>query len=345
MGNLRVIEGGAARPTDMGLATYIWVSRRGDICSRTKVISIAQTPEGDHVPLIDRWKMVDQVQAREKSQTLGPRGYEDSHTYQDRLTSEEFILSPCYYVPDPQRPQPSFLVLCEVRTLEDDPDSWNTRAILRKHTEGEALLPHWGIQQPFPYLGEGVSDHALKEEFTLNCFDAGIRLHSVDARHYWIGPRNVSNEIDVEEPCSLVIADHLILARFLYQRLYRHHGHTPQKQPWGSCDICLSTEKSRKNPEEVKTLQAMLHNLQFQSPGVPGEGSPHYQDLIHRSRGLRQWDAVAGQGISVKDQTLNYVRLYGLPSNADIYEAMSRILQVLLAAQKKPSENPDTTEG
>jgi len=345
MGNLRVIEGGGARPTDMGLATYIWVTRTGNIDSRTKVVSIAQTPEGDKVPIIDRWKMRDQVQATEKSRKMGVEGWEETEEYKDALAYQEFVLSPCYYIPDPMRPQPSFIVLCEVRTLEDNPDGWNTRAILRKFKEGEALLPHWGVQQPFPYLGKDVVDADMKEEFTLACFDAGIRLHSANDLFYWIGPRNVSQEIDAEEPCSLVIADHVILARFIYQRVLKRRGHKVGKDDWGHSAVCLSTEKSRSNPEKVKDLEVELHNLQFAKPGVTVGGSEQYRTLLTQSRDLREWGHQITKEISVKNQALNYIRVTNLPGNVDIYEAMHRILRVIVASQPKPSENPDSTEG
>ena len=321
MGSLRVIEGGGARPLDMGVATYIWLNREGEVCSRTKVISLAQTPEGEKIPMLDRWKMLDRVEI--KPEPENPIGdWQERH--EPKLTSKTFILSPCYYVPDPLRPQPSYLVLCEVRTLEDNPVEWNTRARVRKYTEGEALLPWWGIRQQFPKVSTVKAGIEMKERFLLACIDAGIRIHSADYNFYWVGPRNISDAIDVEEPSSLVIGDHLILARAIFERLMAEQGDVYKPANISAHGaLHLSTAETRAEPEKVGDLTLQLDSLRF---------SPDWKPRIT-------------EGLDIKSRAANYVKLSGMPNNLDPYEVMHHILTVLVNHQTKPFENPDTTEG
>jgi len=319
MAGLRVIEGGGARPLDMGIASYIWISREGEICSRSKVISLAQTPEGDKVPMLDRWKMIDQVEVKPDPQNP-LADWQERH--EPKLMSRTFILSPCYYVPDPLRPQPSFLVLCEVRDLDDNPADWNSRALVRKHEEGAALLPWWGIRQRFPKVDTIKTGIEMKERFLLACIDAGIRIHSLDYNFYWVGPRNISDAIDMEEPSSLVIADHLILARAIFDRLMVEQGDIYKPSTIGaSSALHLSTAELRANPSQIGDLSIQLADLQF---------SPH-------------WKPRCTEGLDIKSRSANYIKLSGLPDNMDPYEAMHCVLRVLVEAQSKPPEKPDAT--
>lgn len=355
MGSLRVIEGGAASGTDIGVATYIWLDRACNICSRTKVISVAKSPNGDPIPLVNRWKMVGAVESTESG-----KGEAWVERYGTKIKTKTFILSPCNYVPDPLRAQPSFIVLCESRDLADIPDPWNARARLRKLVEGKDVLSDeepektparmlgtwWGIQQHFHSLVgyEEPTKSEIKEKFLLACIDSGLRIHSTDDKHYWFGPRSISDEIDGDEPGPLVIADHLIVARFIYKRLLTEHGildsgvHMP-------CSLYVSTKESRNEPALTQDLTVALQGLKEKLPDrlyIPAhnEQQEKYRAGLNQQRPSISWEAELSEGLAVNTGGLNYTRISGPPGNVDPYEAMFRILDVLLATQEKPSEKP-----
>jgi len=352
MTGLRVIEGGSTSGTDIGVATYIWLDRHCNICSRTKVISVAKGANGDVVPILNRWKMVEAVEL--------PEGKDVAWRERMNLQTKTFILTPCNYTRDPLRSQPSFIVLCEVRGLDDIPDPWNARARLRKLVEGKDMMPGddpeetpagllgtwWGIQQHFHSLrgNEESINTDIREKFLLSCVDAGLRIHSASNKHYWLGPRNITDDIDVEEPGPLVIADHTILARFLYERLLFEQGfsrdtiHMP-------CSIYLSTEELRTNPDAVGNLTIILdglkkdHPTRLYIPALNEEGET-YRAMVNKLRPSIHWEARLSVGLAINTGGPNYFRIAGAPGNVDPYEAMFRIFEVLLAAQEEPSENP-----
>lgn len=331
----------------LGVATYIWIDRNSRICSKTKTISVAKGND-ETVPVLNRWKMTDHVHVEELEDETD-KDWKERHD-EMQIRRKTFILCPCNYIPDPLSPQPSFLVLCEVRGLDDIPDPWCARARLRKYLEKKDLMPGeepeatpageldtwWGIKQSFSLSNidnEKPLRQKIKRDFLHTSIDAGLLIHSVTENNYWLGPRNIPEDIDHEKPSPLIIADHLIFSRFLLNRL--DDRGILKKGSRESCSFYLSTESSREDSSKMNDLMQSLQGILTDSPNrthipVKTKQGEQYRECVSKSRPSIYWTPTLSNGISVSTQDLNYVRLDGLPSNVDPYEAMHRILQVIV---------------
>jgi len=250
-GSLRVIKGGEAM--GMGLADYIWLDANGDLAFKKKSILIGRDEKGEPVPLLDRWSFFSYPDEEDEGQTL--------------------ILSPCYYLPDPTRPQPNYIVLCEVRDEDDHCTEGNYRAKLRRALEArgkQANLVWFGFEQSYS-LGEHEKDpdydgrrFDTAERHIGACFDAGLLLHSAWDHLGWeewafkIGYRGFPQDLDPDPPNALVVADHLIIARYLMEKIGASKNLVPE---WEDLDIFVSTAELREpGGDEIEVVRE-LHNL------------------------------------------------------------------------------------
>jgi hypothetical protein len=226
---LRLIDGGSSPPQRLGLADYVWIDDSGTMRSKTRVIPVGVDTAGDPIPLIERWT------THEGSRVV--------------------LLSPCHYLPDPLRPQPSFITLCEVRDEDDTCRSSNQRSVLR-----QALGPDdsiwWGFRQGYlldPMFSEPPGKASSKDYFLVAerhlgaCMDAGLMIHSADFDDvsFKIGPRGMPQSVDPESPTALVAADHLWMARYLLKKVAREFGLVPNFVR-RRCSVFFSTETMRR---------------------------------------------------------------------------------------------------
>jgi hypothetical protein len=121
MPSLKVIDGSSLRT--LGLAEYLWVEN-GALRSKVRAIPVGENTDGP-VPILEAW-----------------------NTHDDQ--GQPVLLSPCHYLPDPLRPQPSYLVLCEVRDLRDVSLPTNTRSALRFLERQEVFLGVVGLPSAVP---------------------------------------------------------------------------------------------------------------------------------------------------------------------------------------------------
>lgn len=208
---LRVIQGGEAAGAALGLVDYVWLDSFSTIHIKKRAIPIYKGTGAEQVPEIKPW--------------VGT------------VAGSYVALSPCHYLPDPLRPQPSFLALCEVRDSNGVPTNYNYRAKLREilEVEKDRLGVFWGFVQEYnlvhPDEKECEKDAFLVAERHLGaCLDAGLMLHSAQfelATHPWqfkVGFRDLPETLDTDPPSALVVADHLILARYLLLKIAREFG-------------------------------------------------------------------------------------------------------------------------
>lgn len=174
----------------LGVADYVWIDQKGEFHTKNRVIEVY---EG--VPRVERW--------------IGLFPTPD----------EEVILSPCYYVPDPFRPQPCFIFLCEVRDTQDVAHPWNHRSMLRKLLNQGHPGPLVGFRQHYMLdIGRAASYQAADKQLGA-CVDAGIMLSSAsfyeELNPWWfqVGPRPIGSDSQIENP-QLALCDHLIIARY-----------------------------------------------------------------------------------------------------------------------------------
>ena len=225
--SLRVIHGGPTAPTQgIGLADYVWISPDGDLESKTRIIPVGVDANKEPVPVIDRWT---------------------AHTNHGPI-----LLSPCHYLPDPLRPQPSFITLCEVRDKDDNCPVSNHRNTLR-HLLGRDQTIWWGFRQEYELYESAVNvEAAPKEHFAVAerhlgaCMDAGLMIHSADLAtgNFKVGHRGMPATVDPDAPTALVVADHLWIARYLLTKVAREYGLEPSYANL-QCAAFFSTERMR----------------------------------------------------------------------------------------------------
>jgi len=172
-------------------------------------------------------------------------GFDGSSTMQAEGHSSDCQLKPVFFVPDPIRGAPHILVLCEVLQANGMAHETNTRAKLRTIAEKyKDQDPWYGIEQEytlfkgdrplgfpeggFPgpqgpyYCGvgpENIFGRQLIEDHLEACLKAGLMISGINAEvmagqwEFQIGPLG-----------ALAVSDHLMVARWLLQRLGENYG-------------------------------------------------------------------------------------------------------------------------
>jgi len=228
--SLRLIHGGPDTPTQaIGLADYVWVSPGGILKAKTRVIPVGVDANKDFVPVIERWT---------------------AHTEEGII-----ILSPCHYLPDPLRPQPSFITLCEVRDRDDNCPHTNYRSALRDLL-GRDDPVWWGFRQGFGLLSLDPAGPPRAKDVLMvierhigACMDAGLMIHSADLHgsNFKVGYRGMPSTVDPDAATALVVADHLWIARYLLIKVAREYGLSPSFRGSGlNSSAFFSTERIRR---------------------------------------------------------------------------------------------------
>ncbi len=159
--------------------------------------------------------------------------------------NSDCALKPVFFVPDPIRGAPHVLVLCEVFEASGMAHPSNTRARLRTLAETyKDLEPWFGIEQEYtlfknerplgfpkdgfpapqgPYYcgvgAEKIFGRGLIEDHMGVCIRAGLQICGINAEvmpgqwEFQIGPLG-----------SLAVSDHMMVARWLLERLGENYG-------------------------------------------------------------------------------------------------------------------------
>lgn len=245
--SLRVIKGGEA--VGMGLADYIWPSQAGHLMVKRKAILIAKDDKNEPVPSLDRW------------------------TFQ-HFEGTTHILVPCHYLPDPLRPQPSFICLCEERDAHDECVEANHRVRLREALDARrrSELIWWGFEQNY-VLTESAESPIFDQRRFLTaerhlgaCFDAGLLIHSAcfdlgaSSWNFKLGVRRFPQDFDPNPPSAIVVSDHLLIARYLMEKTAAEQG---LRVEWGALGFFVSTTElreptARATRAEVERLHRVL---------------------------------------------------------------------------------------
>lgn len=253
MSRFQVIQGGEV--LGMGIADYVWLPHSGKIQWKKKSVLISRDDKGNPTPILDRWVAED--------------------------LNEKVILVPCHYLPDPTRPQPHFIVLCEARDFHDIPLSTEHRSHLREQMEsiGDACRLTWfGFGQHYilrSYNGTaqiGDADWVAERHFGA-CFDAGLLIHSMQPGKFKVGVRDFPQDIDPDPPSALVVTDHLIMARHLLTRIAMEKNLYPV---FGELDMYVSTAALREPGADFNTIvPQMVKALANVTQGSTPESVPH----------------------------------------------------------------------
>ncbi len=201
---LRTIQGGPDSPLQRGRADYLWLDPGGVLHTKLMAIGVGKDERGDPTPLVPRTTL-----------------------------RNEIILCPAHVIPNPLLEQPSFLVLCETRDVQDHCLEWNHRAKLRALLKaGDRSGQWWGFRQAFIFKSNLTcfADSLVGERFFGACLDAGLLIHSRSSVHFNLGPRGFTMADD-RDATAVLVADHLIFARFLLERIGLAHDAFPAFLP------------------------------------------------------------------------------------------------------------------
>jgi len=189
-------------------------------------------------------------------------GFDGSSTEQATGESSDCMLKPVFWCKDPLRPGKNLLVLCEVYLAQtEEPHPTNTRAACA--TTAKTFAAHgmmFGIEQEytfmrtdgrpygFPveggepgpqgpyYCGVGaarVMGRPVIEKHTVACIEAGLLIEGTNAE---VMPGQWEFQIGAAD--ALTVSDHLIVARWLLERIAEDHDIVvsfdakPEKGDW-----------------------------------------------------------------------------------------------------------------
>ncbi|OHD25077.1 MAG: hypothetical protein A2Y38_02710 [Spirochaetes bacterium GWB1_59_5] len=238
--SLQVIQGGESL-TAIGLADYVWLARDNVVRCKKRAIQVPDDPDGQPIFLGQRWVC--------------------------REGDEQYLLVPVFFFVDPLRPAPSFVTLCEVKTLDDQPVAWSSRSRLRTLLQGNRNVRYnwFGFRQPYRLTGDNATRASYVAERHLGaCLDAGLLIHSAevsaDGCCFKVGPRGFNDEIDPDQPDAVTASDHLLLACHLLIKAALDEGLGVEFQPRSiTCStLKLRTELSRAEADKLGAALARL---------------------------------------------------------------------------------------
>ena len=262
------------------IAEYLWLdgfNPTAQIRSKTKIIPTSANPS---IEDFTEW------------------GFDGSSTEQATGDDSDCVLQPVNFVKDSIRGGNNFLVLCEVLNPDGTAHKSNTRAKLRNILDNGAksLDPWVGFEQEYTllqggrplgwpetgypaaqgpyYCGVGnknVDGRELVEAHIYACLDAGIMIYGVNAEvmlgqwEFQVGYRGIEGE----KSDVLTISDHMVIARWLLQRLGEDYGidvsfdNKPVKGDWNGAGMHtnFSTNATRDKASGMNAINQAIELL------------------------------------------------------------------------------------
>jgi len=269
MSNLRLISGGQnkapggspsqiANIKGIGMADYVWPAQDGGIYWRKRPVVLIKggtvRDASDTVPIIEVWTFATTLPGESPEVNV----------------LNQYALNPCYYLPDPTRPEGSFLVCCEVKTLDGNPTASNSRATLRATHESvgglQDSLDHrgsaWGWIQGYSLIdakGNEVTFEISNEVFEHHfgaCIDAGLMIMAGDPLSlgfwsYTLGDRGFPEILEPDLPNPIIMGDQVILSRHLLSKIARDRG---LRVLWDSTMLTYTDESLAESEDPLELL-------------------------------------------------------------------------------------------
>src|SRR3989344_2770139 len=261
-------------------AEYLWLDGKKptpDIRSKTKILNIGESADFRKI---------------QKYKEVPVWGFDGSSTEQAEGKTSDCVLQPVAVYFDPLRTKenqsfPHLLVLNEVLLPDGSVHSSNTRALLRASEEKFAEQEFWfGIEQEYTLLKEGrplgfpeggfpapqgpyycsvgankAFGRNIVERHLEACLQAGLLFAGINGE---VMPGQWEYQIGTGTP--LQVADDLVVARWLAQRIAEEYGVTvsldakPQSGDWNGAGAHtnFSTKSLRESTAEVPEILERL---------------------------------------------------------------------------------------
>lgn len=276
---------------------YIWIGGKGEIRSKTKVLTNYEICNVDNFP---EWN------------------YDGSSTWQaDSNKNTEVILKPCAIFKDPLRNIKNancFLILCDTYDEFDNPLKSNTRFLAKEIFDKNLLeYPWFGLEQEYYIITDSTTnsnknaiegyhycgftnistERKIVEEHLDACINAGLTISGINAEvvegqwEYQIGP------------CvGIDSGDQIIISRYLLSKIAEKYNSIIDYQPkpysnknGSGCHNNFSTEKTRnKNGiEYIYKYMSKLEKKHKQHLAVYGEENEKRLTGIHETSSYEQF--------------------------------------------------------
>lgn len=256
------------------IAEYVWLSNKGIIRSKTKILPEAIKQVTD-LPI---WN------------------FDGSSTEQASGHFSDVTLKPVRIYKDPFRKQNHILVLCECFNdlAKNEINSKNTRALLRQSLEGkENEEIYAGIEQEYvlydtktklpykwdshqepgagpqgPYYcaigGNKIYGREIVEEHMMKCLEADLLFHGINAE---VMPSQWEFQIGTGD--ALKVADDLWVGRYVLERITENYGAYVNYHPkphigdWnGSGGHVNFSSKKMREEGGLKEIERAIHKLE-----------------------------------------------------------------------------------
>jgi glutamine synthetase len=305
-------------------------------------------------------------------------GYDGSSTYQADGGDSDLGLVPVRIFNDPLRGDGGYLVLCEVVDSFGEPHETNGRAALRQlmdngaaeqeptigfeqeytlYRDGRPLgFPENGFPRPQGpyYCGVGAGrafGRTVVEVHTRACLDAELMVYGINAEvmpgqwEFQVGYRGFAGE----SADPLTVADHLIVARYLLERVTEAHGvevsweSKPMKGDWNGAGA--HTNFSTREMRDPRTGRAAIDRAIEQlavrhDVHIAGYGAGLAERLtgLHETCSIHEFrNGVADRGASIRvprhveETGCGYLEDRRPGANCDPYRVSSLLLETICA--------------
>jgi len=195
---------------------YIWISGSGCILSKTRVVEMLCDPTFETLP---HWKYTE--------------------------ANAEYVIKPRAIVQNALLDW-TFLALCDAYNIDGSPIATNARvAAVDAFNNQEENEPWFGLDQEYTMCKTDITMHVQRtvaKEHLAACLEAGIKMSGFKSGY---APRQWEFQVG---PCvGIEASDHLVLARFLLERIAEKHDVVISYDPTkNGCYTNFSTRTSRE---------------------------------------------------------------------------------------------------